>query len=87
METYTDWVQCIIDQSLRFNNVFAKVEEVCNRKIDLRSVDCEEAVADPDVALFDLREVDLSAEEACEEYLGAFSTKSALPGDVDLVGQ
>ena len=74
VESYTDWVQCIIDQSVRFKNVFAKVEELCSRKIDLQSVDCEEVVADPDVALFDLREVGLSAEEACAEYLGAFST-------------
>ena len=67
VQSYTKWVRCVIDQSIRFKNKVDDVLNACNEVVE-EAPKCEEAIADPDVALFDL---DLRSEEAaqiCQEY-------------------
>merc|ERR1712223_1084561 len=71
VEYYKVWIQCIIDKSLKFNNDYAKVHEACAQleRVPRKQPDCEEAVADPDIALFDLRTIgNATAEEICIPY-------------------
>merc|ERR1712059_94059 len=48
------WIQCIIDQSVRFNNDQRKVEEECKKVVEH--------------AFFDLRGIGLDSEGVCREY-------------------
>ena len=78
VEYYKTWIQCIIDKSLQFNNNIEKVETACSQleRTPKKTRDCEKLVADPDVALFDLRDVDdFDPAEICSPYkTGAFAT-------------
>ena len=78
VEYYKTWIQCIIDKSLQFNNNIEKVETACSQleRTPKKTRDCEKLVADPDVALFDLRGVDdFDPAEICSPYkTGAFAT-------------
>merc|ERR1712130_313432 len=71
VEYYKDWIQCIIDKSVQFNNNFKKVDDACTQRArqGREQPDCEKLVADPDVALFDLRGIDgFEPEEICIPY-------------------
>ena len=83
VEYFKDWIRCIIDQSIRFNNVYYKVEEVCNKleRSPKKVPICEEVIQEPDAALFDLRTVGLTAEDACEAYNTGAIIKQPQPVD------
>merc|ERR1719305_415180 len=68
VEFYKGWIQCIIDKSVQFNNEFAKVDAACTKlaRQSREKPDCEKLVADPDVALFDLRGIEPA--EICLPY-------------------
>jgi len=70
VEYFKDWIRCIIDQSIRFDNVYYKVEEVCNKleRSPKKLPICEEVIQEADAALFDLRTLGLTPEDACEAY-------------------
>ena len=72
VESFTKWMGCILEQSVRFDNEFAKVEEQCKRVVP-DPPDCSEAIADPDTSFFiDLRGVGgLTTDESkalCDSY-------------------
>ena len=67
VEFHKIWIRCIVDQSIRFKNVKSKVEEQCKSVVEVPKT-CEESVQDTNVALFDLRNIGLTAKEACEDY-------------------
>ena len=77
VEYYKAWIQCIIDKSIKFKNKYAKVEAACAKleRVGRKQPDCEEVVANPDIALFDLRTIgNTTAEEICIPYnTGAFA--------------
>ena len=88
VEYYKTWIQCIIDMSLQFNNNIEQVERACNQleRTPRRIPDCEKLVADPDVALFDLRDVDdFDPEEICSPYYntGAFEAADQISDDIE----
>merc|ERR1712210_237009 len=70
VEYYKDWIQCIIDKSVEFNNNFKKVDDACAKiaRGPRKAPDCEKLVADPDVALFDLRGIDAEPADICLPY-------------------
>ena len=68
VEHYKEWIQCIIDQSVRFKNEESKVQAACQSKIEKLTRKCEEIVEDIDNQLFDLRSLNLTPEKACEAY-------------------
>jgi len=77
VEYYKTWIQCIIDKSVQFGNNFEKVDKECAKleRTPRKAPDCEKLVADPDVALFDLRGIDgFEPAEICLPYnTGAFA--------------
>merc|ERR1712226_230706 len=82
VEYYKEWIQCIIDKSIQFNNNYDKVHTNCAQleRTPRKQPDCKELVADADVSLFDLRDIGATPEEICEPYeTGSF----ARGGDYD----
>jgi len=61
---FKSWIQCIIDQSLRLNNVEDKVKEACKSVVEPEPV-CEDVV---DQGLFDLRNIGLNSNEVCLSF-------------------
>ena len=59
-----------MDQSVRFDNEEKKVEEVCNKleRSPKKLPICEEVIQEADAALFDLRTLGLTPEDACDAY-------------------
>jgi len=86
VEYFKDWIQCIIDQSIRFDNVYYKVEEVCNKqeRSPKKLPICEEVVQELDAALFDLRTLGLTPEDACEAYNTGVIIPEEEPDDYDI---
>ena len=69
VETYRNWILCIINSALRFDNNVDKVIEACQNDVYLRkSRRCEDALEDPEVALFDLRSLNSNATTICGNY-------------------
>jgi len=93
VEYYKDWIQCIIDKSVQFKNNFKKVDDACTQRArqGREQPDCEKLVADPDVALFDLRGIDgFEPEEICIPYkTGTFARADDEPKvpDPEVFGQ
>ena len=76
VEYYKEWIQCIIDKSIQFNNNYDKVHTNCAQleRTPRKQPDCKELVADVDVSLFDLRDIGATPEEICEPYeTGSFA--------------
>jgi len=73
VESFTKWIGCILEQAVRFNNQYDKVEEQCKRVVE-DPPDCKAAIADPVTSffVFDLRAVrNLSTDESqklCDSY-------------------
>merc|ERR1712179_144285 len=61
---FKSWIQCIIDQSLRFHNVKEKVQDACKAMVEPEPI-CEEEV---DNGIFDLRDLGLDSETVCIEF-------------------
>jgi hypothetical protein len=59
-----------LPQSIQFNNNFKKVDDACTKiaRGPRKAPDCEKLVADPDVALFDLRAIDAEPADICLPY-------------------
>jgi hypothetical protein len=92
VEYYKDWVQCIIDKSVQFNNNFKKVDDACKKiaRGPREAPDCEKLVADPDVALFDLRGIDgFEPADICLPYkTGTFARADDEPKvDTEVFGE
>ena len=89
VEFYKGWIQCIIDKSVQFNNEFAKVDAACTKlaRQSREKPDCEKLVADPDVALFDLRGIEPA--EICLPYeTGTFARADDEPKtDTEIFGE
>ena len=72
VESFTKWMGCVLEQAVRFNNEYDKVEEQC-KLVVADPPKCNEAIADPDTSfLIDLRGVrNLTTDESktlCESY-------------------
>ena len=86
VESFTKWIGCILEQAVRFNNEYDKVEEQC-KLVVADPPDCEEAIADPVTSFFiDLRGVrNLTNDESktlCDSYYSTGPIK--LPEEEDL---
>ena len=90
VEYYKAWIQCIIDKSIQFKNEYAKVDEACAKleRVGRKQPDCEEVVANPDIALFDMRTIgNTTAEEICIPYnTGAFALADNESVDDEIFG-
>ena len=72
VESFTKWMGCVLEQAVRFNNEYDKVEEQC-KLVVADPPKCNEAIADPDTSfLIDLRGVrNLTTDESktlCDSY-------------------
>ena len=72
VQSFTKWIRCILEQAVRFDNQYAKVEEHCKQVVPDPPV-CEEVITDPDVSLLiDLRSLrNLTTAESktlCDSY-------------------
>ena len=77
VEYFNPWIACIIDKSVQFDNNYEKVNTACAKleRTPRKTPDCEKLVADPEVALFDLRGIDdFEPADICLPYkTGAFA--------------
>ena len=86
VESFTKWIGCILEQAVRFDNQYEKVEEQC-KLVVADPPDCKEAIADPVASFFvDLRGVrSLTTDESktlCDSYYSTGPIK--LPEEDDL---